>query len=70
MRLGQKTFGNRYCVFARRNKNEIWTDWTQTNNFDCAIDQVEKIRKIGFLAKLKDRYLNEVLIEDGSEEVS
>lgn len=70
MRLGQKTFGNRYCVFARRNKNENWTDWTQTNEIDSARYQVKKIRNIGFWAKLKDRELNEVLIEDGSEKVS
>lgn len=70
MRLGQKTFGNRYCVFARRNKNEIWTDWTQTNEISSAREQVEKIRNLGFLSKLKDRDLNEVLIEDGSKKIS
>ena len=68
MRIHQKFCGKRYYIYARRDDCEGWTDWTQTNEIDSARDQVEKIRKLGFLAKLKDRIFNEVLIEDGSEE--
>ena len=70
MKIHQKFCGKRYYIYARREDCKNWTDWTQTNDVDVAMKQVENIRGVGFWAKLKDRELNEVLIEDGSEKVS
>ena len=70
MKLGQKTLGNRYCIYAKRNKNENWSDWSQTNELDRAMEHLETIRNCGFLAKLVNKETKEVLISDGSKKVS
>lgn len=64
MKLHQKICGKRYYIYARREDCKNWTDWTQTNDIDVAMKQVEKIRSLGFLAKLVDKRPIEVLVDD------
>lgn len=55
MRMRQKCSGKRYCVFAkRRNRNE-WTEWTQSDDLNVAMEQVAKVRELGFLGRVTDR---------------
>ena len=55
MRMNQKCNGKRYCVFAkRRNRNE-WTEWTASDDLNVAMEQVAKVRELGFLGRVTDR---------------
>lgn len=51
MRLHEKCNGKRYCVFAKRINEKTWTAWTQSDDINVAIKQVEKVRGLGFLGK-------------------
>lgn len=43
----------RYFIKAKRkNTNEKWTDWTAVDNYEEAVGHVEKVREIGYDAKL------------------
>lgn len=64
MRIHQKFKGKRYYIYARREDCKNWADWTQTNDIDVAMKQVEKIRGLGFLAKLVDKRPIEVLVNN------
>ena len=64
MTIHQKLCEKRYDIYARREDCKHWTDWTQTNDIDVAMKQVEKIRGLGFLAKLVDKRPIEVLVDD------
>lgn len=66
MRIRQKVCGKRYYIYARRSKNENWSDWTSTNDIDRASFHVENIRNCGFIAKLVDKETKEILVKDGT----
>lgn len=70
MKLSQKVCIKRYFIYVKRDKNDKWSDWTQTNSYDRAIWHIENIRKYGFLAKLIDKKSKEVLIIDGKKALS
>lgn len=55
MRMQQKCDGKRYCVFAKRQNGNEWSDWMQSNNLDVAMEQVAKVRELGFLGRVTDR---------------
>jgi hypothetical protein len=64
MRIHQKAKGKRYYIYARRKEYGGWTEWNQTNDIDFAKRQVERVRELGFLAKLVDKRPIEVLVND------
>lgn len=64
MRLHEKCNRKRYCIFAKRVGGKSWTEWAQTDNKVFSMEQVNKIRELGFLAKLFDRKKKKVLISD------
>lgn len=70
MRMRQKVCGKRYFLYARRNKNEKWTDWTQCNDLDRAYFHVENIKSAGFLSKLFDKKMGKELEADGAKALS
>ena len=45
----------RYHVVARRNKNEQWSEWNTTNDYDNVKKQIEAIENEGWQAKVKER---------------
>jgi hypothetical protein len=51
----------RYFVYARRNENEFWTDWSQYHEKEKAINQSKIINDIGWQSKIYDRLKKEVL---------
>lgn len=70
MRMRQKVCGKRYYIYARRNKNERWTDWTQVNDLPRARYHIANIINCGYLAKLIDKETGAEVICHGSEAVS
>lgn len=54
MKMREKTV-KRYCVFAKRKNENTWTDWTQLNDLNKAMEQVAKVRELGFLGRVTDR---------------
>lgn len=70
MRMRQKVCGKRYFIYARRNRDEKWTDWSQEDDIEKAMIHVENIRSLGFLAKMYNREEKEVVISDREKKVS
>ena len=64
MKIHQKFCGKRYYIYARRKEYGSWSDWNQTNDIDFAERQVERVRELGFLAKLVDKRTIEILVDD------
>lgn len=64
MRLRQKCYGKRYCVFAKRRNGKMWTEWTQSDDLNVALQQVAKVRALGFLGKVKDRKEQKIIVSD------
>lgn len=64
MRMQQKCSSKRYCVFAKRRNGKEWSNWTDSENLITAIKQVEKVRGLGFLAKVTDRRERKVITSD------
>ena len=55
MRMRQKCSGKRYCVFAKRKNGNEWSEWMQSDDLNVAMEQVAKVRELGFLGKVIDR---------------
>lgn len=51
----QKWTGKRYCVFAKRRNRSEWTEWSASDDLNVAMEQVAKVRELGFLGKVIDR---------------
>ena len=64
MKLHQKCYGKRYCVFAKRIDGKAWTDWTQSDDLSVALEQVAEVRALGFLGKVKDRKEQKIITSD------
>lgn len=64
MRMNQKCNGKRYCVFAKRRNGNEWTEWTASDDLNVAMDQVAKVRELGFLGKVKDRRKRKIITSD------
>ena len=64
MRLRQKCYGKRYCVYAKRLNGKVWTDWMQTDDLSVAMKQVAKVRELGFLGKVTDRRKRKIITID------
>lgn len=64
MATNGQPFGKRYCIYARRNSKERWSDWAQSDDKFRAFEFVENIRFYGYFAKLVDRDTKEVLAID------
>lgn len=58
MRMQEKTAIKRYCVFAQRRNGNEWTEWSQSDDLNVALEQVAKVRELGFLGKVIDRRKN------------
>jgi hypothetical protein len=53
----------RYVVQAkRRDTNEKWSDWTDTNNYRQAVNQARHVEEVGYLAKIvvKEKQVEEL----------
>ena len=64
MRMRQKCAGKRYCVFAKRKNGTEWTEWMQSNDLNIAMEQVAKVRALGFLGRVKDRKRKNIITSD------
>lgn len=64
MRLREKTASKRYCVLAKRRGAKVWSAWTQTDDLDVAMAQLEKIRELGFLGKITDIKEQKIITSD------
>ena len=53
----------RYCIYAKR-KNEKYSIWATTNVWSAAIEQINKIRQLGFKAKIYDRQKGKTVVYD------
>lgn len=53
----------RYCIYAKR-KNENYSIWTTTNLWSIAIKQIDKIKDLGFKAKVYDRLRGNTVVFD------
>jgi hypothetical protein len=62
--MKMKKFGRkRYIVQAkRRDTNEKWSDWTDTNNYRQAVNQARHVEEVGYLAKIvvKEKQVEEL----------
>lgn len=54
----------RYEVFARRDENEEWTDWSACGSKKMGFEHCDKVRKAGYKAKMVDQKKGEVMVED------
>ena len=43
---------NRYDVLARRNDNDRWTDWTKVDNYQKALEHMQRAEDLGYQAKI------------------
>lgn len=64
MRMRQKCYGKRYCVFAKRRNGDTWSVWTDVDDLNVAMEQVAKVRGLGFLGKVTDRRKQKVITSD------
>ena len=64
MRMQQKCEGKRYCIFAKRRNGNEWTEWSQSNNLNVAMEQVAKVRGLGFLGRVTDRRKRKIITSD------
>ena len=54
----------RYHVTVRRNKNEQWSEWNTTNDYDNVLKQIEAIEGEGWQAKVKERGVGKIYETD------
>lgn len=64
MKMQQKCEGKRYCVFAKRQNGNEWSEWMQTDDLIVALYQVAKVRGLGFLGKITDRRKQTIITSD------
>lgn len=64
MKLRQKCYGKRYCICAKMVNENAWSEWTQSDDINVAMKQVEKIRELGFLGKVTDRNQRKIITTD------
>lgn len=55
---------NRYAVYARRTDEKNFSDWTRVQSEEEAFAYAEKIRKLGFKAKIYDSKQKKVILKD------
>ena len=47
----------RYKVQAKRlPEDKEWTDWVDTDNYDDAVKQLDKVKELGFCGEIVDRF--------------
>lgn len=60
----ERAYGSeRYCIYAKR-KNGNYSIWTTTNLWSIAIKQIDKIKDLGFKAKVYDRLRGNTVVFD------
>lgn len=64
MRMQQKCEGKRYCIFAKRRNGNEWTEWSQSDDLNVALEQVAKVRGLGFLGRVTDRRKRKIITSD------
>lgn len=64
MKIHQKFFPKRYYIYAKRKDGKLWSEWTQVDELGLALEQVDKVRELGFLAKCVDKKTLEIICED------
>ena len=64
MRKKKKWSGKRYCVFAKRQNENDWSDWIQTDDLKTAKEKIEKVRELGFLGQITDRKKQKIIMSD------
>lgn len=52
--IAPKSTKAKYHIFAKRIDDEKWSAWSSTNDINRVIDDVNHIRKLGYLGMVKD----------------
>ena len=55
---------NRYAVYARRQDEKNWSDWCRESELEIAMNRCEKIRKLGYKAKIYNIESKEIILQD------
>lgn len=61
---GFKKHFNRFAVYARRADEKNFSDWTRVSNEEKAFEHAEKVRELGFKAKIYDSEQKKVILKD------
>lgn len=55
---------NRYAVYARRVDEKNWSDWCRVPTLDNAEKHCDRVRELGYKAKIYDTKNKKVMMQD------